>query len=213
MYIPKENNVTPPTLDYYLDARDGFLGDPASELAALLIDHLRESRQNYLEQSRAQEHQLRKVQAAKIEAMRDEADKIRDAGMAKGAGMIASGLLTIGASGVKAHTATTNAAASDAAPTSPETAPTDWEGILKGAASGAQGGGELFAAGDERQAQLARTRATEDEHLAGEAERRLKLLDDARANARDLERTAFEHLRKKNETAAATDQTLVTWRG
>lgn len=213
MYIPKENNVTPPTLDYYLDARDGFLGDPASELAALLIDHLRESRQNYLEQSRAQEHQLRKVQAAKIEAMRDEADKIRDAGMAKGAGMIASGLLTIGASGVKAHTATTNAAASDAAPTSPETAPTDWEGILKGAASGAQGGGELFAAGDERQAQLARTRATEHEHLAGEAERRLKLLDDARANARDLERTAFEHLRKKNETAAATDQTLVTWRG
>lgn len=208
MYIPNEHSVTPPTLDYYADARDAFLGDPASELAALLIDHVRESRQSYLEQTHAEESHLRLVQAAQIKELRDEADKLRDAGMARGAGMIVSGVLTIGASGITAGTPTT-----DVSDTPPETGGTDWPGVLNGAASGAKGGSELFAADDEFQGQLARTRATEYEHQGGEAERRLETLDEARSHARELQRSAFEHLRNVQETEAATDQALVTWRG
>lgn len=203
MYISHESSVTPPTLEYYANARDGFGGDPASELAALLIDHVRESRQSYFEQTRAEEKHLRSVHTAQIKAMRDEADKLRDAGMARGGGMMVSGALTIGAGYATASTPTAESKTND----------TDRPVVLNGAASGAQGGGELFAADDDRQGQLARTRATEHEHLGGEAERRLETLGEARAHARDLERSAFEHLRNVQATEAATDQALVTWRG
>ncbi len=213
MYIPNDRSVTPPTLEYYKDARDAFLSDPSSALAALLIDHVRESRQNYLDQTRAEENHLRSVHAAQLEAMRDEADKLRDAGVARGVGMVASGALSIMAGYATANTPSSDASKC-ATPCTPRPAKgTDWPGVLNGAASGAKGGGELFAAYDDRQGQLARTRATEHEHQGGEAERRLKTLDETREHARDLERSAFEHLRNVHETEAATDLALVTWRG
>src|SRR5688572_4982696 len=216
MYIPNEHNVTPPTLEYYSDARDAFLGDPASELAALLIDHVRESRQSYLEQTAAEEQHLRTVQSAQIDAMRDEADKLRDAGEARGLGLIASGTLTIIGAGVKAGTPSADVPADAPSADVPADAPsadvpgpprepkgTDWSAVANGAAKGAEGGGELFAADDDRQGQLARTRATEYEHQSGEAERRFETLNEAHSHTRELERSAFEHLRNVRETEAA----------
>lgn len=198
MYIPNEHSVAPPTLDYYADARDAFVGDPASELAALLVDHVRESRQSYLDQTHAEESHLRLVQAAQIKELRHEADKLRDAGRANAYGLLGSGALKI-SSGV--------AIASTGTPNNP------YSKGFEGGADGSAGAGTFYASGEEHQGQLARTRATEHEHLGGEAERRLKTLDEARAHARDLERSAFEHLRNVQETEAATDQALVTWRG
>lgn len=212
MYIPKEHSVTPPTLDYYADARDAFIGDPASELAALIIDHVRESRQSYLEQTRAEERHLRVVQAAQIEDLREEADKLRDAGVARGTGLIVSGALSIGA-GLATANAPNAETPGGAKPSTPPPTETDWPAVLNGAASGAKGGGDLLATHQEYRGQIARTRATEHEHLAGEAERRLKTLDEARSHLGDLRRSAFEHLRNVRETEAATDHALVTWRG
>jgi len=198
MRIPAEHNVTPPTLDCYAKARDAFLGDTASELAALLIDHVRESRQSYLEQTRAEEHQLRLVQAAQVEDMRTQADKLRDAGISKGAGMIASGLLTVG-SGVSIA--------------STGTADNPYSKYFDGSAKGAEGGGQLMAAHFDHDAGIAGADATEHEHLGSEAERRLETLDEARSYLKELQRTAFEHLQNIQETQAGTDRTLTSWRG
>ena len=212
MHIPPEHRVTPPTLDCYVEARDAFVGDAASEIAALLIDHVRESRQNYLEQTRAEEHQLRVVQAAQIKDMRIEADKLRDAGMYKGAAMMLSGGLTI-ASGV-----VTASNASSANRETPGSVPhkateTNWPSVFEGSAKGADGSGQLIAAHFDREAGLARADATEHEHLGSEAKRRLEALDEARSHLKDLQRSAFEHLKGIHETQASTDRTLTSWRG
>lgn len=226
MHISRQNNVTPPTLEYLTNARDAFVGDPAMELAVLLIDHVRESRQSYLEQTRAEERQLRAVQAAQIEDLREEADKLRDAGVARGTGLIVSGALSIGAGFATASAPSADAPELDKPVTPPPkgtglpepvTPPppkgTDWPAVLNGAASGARGGGELLAALHERQGRLARVHATEHEHLAGESDRRLKTLEEARSHLSNLERSAFEHLRIVRQTEAETDQAAVTWRG
>lgn len=212
MHISRQNNVTPPTLEYLTNARDAFVGDPAMELAVLLIDHVRESRQSYLEQTRAEERQLRAVQAAQIEDLREEADKLRDAGVARGTGLIVSGALSIGAGFATASAPSADAPELDQ-PVTPPPKGTDWPAVLNGAASGARGGGELLAALHERQGRLARVHATEHEHLAGESDRRLKTLQEARSHLSNLERSAFEHLRIVRQTEAETDQAAVTWRG
>ena len=198
MRIPGEHSVTPLTPECYAEARDAFMGDPASELAALLIDHVRESRQSYLEQTRAEEHQLRVVQAAQIKDMRVEADKVRDAAISKGAGMMLSGGFTIGSGVAIAQTG------------DPET---PWSKYLAGSADGARGGGELISGHFDREASLARADATEHEHLGSEAERRLESLEEARSHLNELQRSAFDHLRNIQETQAGTDRTLTSWRG
>lgn len=198
MHIPREHSVTPPTLDYYTDARDSFCGDPASQLAALLIDHIRESRQSSLERTRAETDHLRVVQAAQIEDLRKEADKLRDASVVNGWGKVVSGALTVGSGVFIACTK------------NPDNA---WSKGLEGGASGTVGVAELYAAGHEYLGRSARTRATEHEHLASESERRLKTLEEARTHLRELQRTACDHLRSVQETQAQTDRARVIWRG
>ena len=189
-----ENPTTAPPLDYYVEARDRFTGDVATELAVMLIDYVRESRQLDQQQTHAEEAQLRLAQAAQVHDMREEADKIRDAGMIKGLGMIASGGSTIG-SGVAL------ASGSEA-----------WATGLEGSAGAANGVGEAWAADVDRSAALARTHATEHEHQAGESERRLDVLDEARSHAKQLEQSAFEHLRSVQQTRADTERASITWR-
>jgi len=200
MRIPAEHAVTPPTLDCYAEARDAFSGDPASEIAALLIDHVRQSRQSYLEQTHAEEHQLRAVQAAQVEDLRTQADKLRDAAMYEGAGMMLSGGLTIG-----------SAVASASVPDKATGA--DWPRVLEGSAKGAEGGGTLVSAHFDREAGLAGADATEHEHLGSEAERRLRTLDEALSHTKDLQRSTFEQLQSLQATQAATDRALTSWRG
>ena len=218
MRIPADNSVKPPTLDCYVEARDSFFGDPTSELAALLIEHVRESRQSYFEQTLAEEQHLRVVQAAQVEDLRKEADKVRDAGMAKGFGLIAGGLLTIGSGLATAKDTGVNTEAganTDPAPKAPPKAdaPVNWATELAGGAKAAEGAGEVGAAHFERQAGLKRADATEHEHLAGEAERRLETLEEARNHARELERSAFEHLKNMQDKRAETDRMITSWRG
>jgi len=197
MHIPANDRVTPPTLEYYVEARDGFSGDPASELAALLIDHVRESRQLNRDQTRLEEEHLRFVQAAQVKQLRSEADELREAGRAKAFGMIVGGSLTV-ASGVALGGAGRE---------------THWSKGFDGGAKGAHGGGELIASEHELHAGRARARSTEYEHQAGESKRRLDDLSDARSYSRNLERTAFDHLEKVQEAQAATDKAQTSWRG
>lgn len=223
MRIPENHAITPPTLEYYLAARNSFTGDVATDLAVMLIDYVRESRQLNQEQTRAETAQLRLEQAAQVKDMREEADKLRDAGMVKGAGMILGGGVTIASGFATASAATKGAAnatdrgapsaAGKGAPSETPSAPGfDWFAGLKGSADALNGGGEAWAAHIDRSAARARTRATEHEHRAGESGRRLDTLDEARAHAKELEHSAFEHLRNVQETRADTERARITWR-
>ena len=212
MRISEYQTTTPPPLDYYVEAKGRFTGDVATDLAVMLIDYVRESRQLDQQQTHAEEAQLRLEQAAQVKAMRDEADKIRDAGMTKGASMILSGGVTIVSGLATASTAdkgTASATAKGAAPSKPGF---DWRAGLEGSAGAANGVGEAWAADVDRSAALARTHATEHEHQAGESERRLDVLDEARSHAKELEQSAFEHLRSVQQTRADTERASITWR-
>ena len=190
MRISEYQTTTPPPLDYYVEAKGRFTGDVATDLAVMLIDYVRESRQIDQQQTRAETAQLRLVQAAQVHDMREEADKIREAGMIKGASMILGGGVTIatGFTGKKVSAG------------------------LKGSSDAVNGGGDFWAAYVDREAALARTRATEHEHRAGESERRLDTLDEARSHSKELEQSAFEHLRNVEETRADTERARITWR-
>lgn len=190
MRISEYQTTTPPPLDYYVEAKGRFTGDVATDLAVMLIDYVRESRQIDQQQTRAETAQLRLVQAAQVKDMREEADKIREAGMIKGASMILGGGVTIatGFTGKKVSAG------------------------LKGCGDAVKGGGDFWAAYVDREAALARTRATEHEHRAGESERRLDTLDEARSHSKELEQSAFEHLRNVEEARADTERARITWR-
>lgn len=220
MRISEYQTTTPPPLDYYVEAKGRFTGDVATDLAVMLIDYVRESRQLNQEQTRAETAQLRLVQAAQVHDMREEADKIRDAGMIKGAALVASGLFNVGAGLAAVSTTDTDAPSTtdtDAPSATPAGAPSkqaaiDWPTGLKGCGDAAKGSGDLWAAYVDREAALARTRATEHEHRAGESERRLDTLDEARSHSKELEQSAFEHLRNVEETRADTERARITWR-
>jgi hypothetical protein len=223
MRIPENHTITPPTLECYLEARNGFTGDVATDLAVMLIDYVRESRQIDQQQTRAEQAQLRLEQAAQVKAMREEADAIREAGMIQGTSKMLGGGLGI-ASGIVAVSTTSTGDKSTAstgdksAPsTTPQGAPSqqaaiDWPTALQGSAKAVDGGSELWTANVDRSAALARTRATEHDHRAGESERRLDTLDEARSHAKELEQSAFEHLQNVQGTRADTERARVTWR-
>ena len=224
MHIPAHDRVTPPTLEYYVEAHDRFMGDPTSELAALLIDHVRESRQQNRDQTRIEEAHLRFVQTAQVQELRSEADELRKAGQAKAFGMIVSGAASIGSAAVAAASTNPSAPESEQGPTPSDATPSDatpsvaakrtaWPQVIKGAADGAEGGGGLIAAEHDLHAGRARTRSTEHEHQAGESERRLNDLSDARSYSRELERAAFDHLEKVQEAESAADKARTSWRG
>lgn len=193
-----DNRVSPPTISYYQQARDAFAGDPMAELAVLVVDHARSARQVQRTEARAQEAQLRLVQDAQIRAMHAEAEKIKLAGMHEGAWMIGGGLATIGAGLAHASSGTSEPPASST--------------LLAGAGKGSEGVGKMLASHYQYQASEARERATVAEHQAQEAERRLADSRDARSQTRDLEKSAFEHLRNIQNTRAEIDRTLTNWR-
>lgn len=194
-----ENQVTPPTLGVYQQARDGFTGDAMTELAVLVVDHARSARQTQRTEARAQEAQLRVMQEAQIRAMHTEANKIKLAGMHEGVWAIGGGLATIGSGVAHASAGTGDAPASAT--------------CLSGAGKTSDGVGKLAATHYQYEASQARERGTVADHRAREAERRLNDSQEATGHTRDLEKSAFEHLRAIQNTRTEIDRTLTSFRG
>ncbi|SRR5690606_2171826 len=190
-----DSNHTSATVSYYQDAKNALMGDYATQIAAMMIDHAKQSREQNQELRRGEEAHLRLVQREHIEALRTEADMIQAAANAQGNAMIASGFFTVGAS-VTTYFDSPNAA-----------------GIMNGSGKAAEGMGMLGKGENDRKAGLARAEATEYEHQSQEALRRLEDLDGDDESAKDLQRKAFEHLRVVQQIKADTDRALTSWRG
>ena len=190
-----DSNTSSTTASYYENAKNGLMGDHATQLAAMLIDYAKDSREQNRQLRRGEEAHLRLVQQEHITDLRTEANMIRRAGREQGYAMIVSGGLTIGASIAGAK------GACDAA------------GAMNASAKGMEGRGLLLSSNYERQAGMARADAAEHKNQSEEALRRLEDIASADESAKDLQRKAFDHLRAIQETRAATDRALTSWRG
>lgn len=193
MYI--DTSTQSPTTAYFEEARDAVLGDPSTQVAAMLLEHAKDSRQLNRERARAEEAQLRESQQRQVRALREQSDHIRTAGMYKGALMIASGVASAGSAVASSKDSEV------------------WAGALNGAAKGTEGAGELAEAYHDGRAGLLGADATVAEHESGEAERRLADLREANAEVNDLERSALDHFAEVQRARAAADATITAWRG
>lgn len=194
MQITTNTNTSTPLTSYFEEARDG-LGDTASQVAAMMLEHTRLSRALNQEQKQSEEAWLRLQQENQVRELRNQADLTRQAGMVQGFFTMVAGGAGI-AAGVASGTGDDALASS-----------------LNGGAKAAEGGAGFMGAYYKGEADNAGVRATEFEHLTQESERRLEDLAEARAHVRDLSQSAFDHLRAIQQTEAATNQAIATWRG
>src|SRR5688572_14432615 len=94
MRVTQATPVTVPTLDYFEEASNDIAGDPATQVAVMMLKHAKESRQISQQQTRLEEAQLRQSQQDQVKALKAQAEQIRAAGFVKGFSMMLSGALT-----------------------------------------------------------------------------------------------------------------------
>ncbi len=195
MRIEGTTNTASPTTSYFEAARDALAGDPTTQIAAMMLEHAKTSRELNHQQRSVEELRLRELQADQVDQLRLKATRTAIAGFTQGAAGIASGALKIGACGSKAE--------GDA----------DVAGYLKGTAEGVSGSGTAVSAYFKYEAGQADANGTECEHKSGEALRRLEDLRDESGQLRELNRSALDHLRAIQDAKAATDQAITSYRG
>jgi hypothetical protein len=167
-------------------------GDSAAEIAALLLLGARDSRNQAHAVARAEEQHLSELQAQQIDELHAQAEATRNAGFAKGMGLIASGTANV-----------LSSAAMTSDPPSARAAP----GQL------AQGGGEFLASAYEFEASRHGARATEAANRGDHVERRLQELAQAKSEAAQLTRDALQAASELARTEAATEQATLYLRG
>jgi hypothetical protein len=185
-----------PARSYFENASDSFVGDPQSELAATLLEHAREARQDNRAQQSLEDEHRQALESNQVNAMRREADAIRAAGLRRGVAQIVGGGLT--ASGGAAQLSIRS-----------ETAGKSWGSVLDGSGGVSSGVGELLGSRQDAVAANARADATAWSHQVEASERRGDDLRDANGEAADLRRAALDHLRTVSETQASTAQAAV----
>jgi fatty acid-binding protein DegV len=194
MNVTRNDATSSPARVYFDEAANSALGDPTTQLAVMVLEHAKDSRDLNQEQNRLEEEHLRHMQRQQVDFMRKQAKHVRNAGRIKGAAMMVGGVATIAAGVAEAR------------------GQVEVEARWKAAGGGANGFGEWGAANAEKAGNDAATNATEHKHKGGESERRLEDLREQRSHLRQLQSTALEHLESIEKSKAETDRTLATWR-
>jgi hypothetical protein len=173
-----------PASEYLEEARDALGGDAETQVAAMMLEHVRESRQVSRAQRQHEEAHLRSSEAAQVQAMHDEADAIRMAGYVQGGSQIAGGVLTAAAAGQGGSSAA----------------------YMKAGAETSKGVGEAVGSHYSGKAADLRADATAHAHRAEASAQRLEDLREANAGLRDLRNAALDNARQIAQTRAATEQ-------
>jgi len=187
-------DAVPPTVSCYEDAAANASEDLTSEVAVMLLQHTKDSRETNRLDSRLEQEHLKQMQRNQVAEMRAQAKHIRDAATTRGIAGMVSGAYTIGG-------AVATASKSD-----------DTATALNGYGKFYEGMSELGAAKSDEAAKNAEANATEFSHKAGESNLRLDDLREQRAHLRDVQRDALEYLKSIQSTEAQTDLALATWR-
>jgi len=181
-------------------------GDVNASVAAMMLLHAKQMRESVQTARSFEEENLRIHEECQVQAMHEQADRIRAAGIAEGVGLIASGGCQI-ASGIVGLSGS-RLASGELTPSRQGT-----QAVLQGAGTGANGVSQLSAAGDKHAADRADANATAAGHRAEATKRRLDDLQDEAAEARDLAKKVIEFLRDQTRTKASTDNAAASIRG
>jgi hypothetical protein len=169
--------------------RCGIGGDSAAEIAALLLLGAQESQKISRTLRQAEEQSLTHFEQQQVDAMHAQADATRNAGFARGMGMVCAGGLSV--FGVGSEEPNTVGASAELA----------------------KGSGELLGALSDGIAGHAGANATHAGNVAKQAERALRDLDQLDSEASELQRTALQAAKDLIQIQAQTDQATLYLRG
>lgn len=194
--------------------------DMIAQVVALMAKSFREDRKDARTLNRIEENNIAKETAAKIKAMRDQADQIRKEGVISGVTMMVGGALTAGGAAMslaKVGESTTTSTTSGQylhrsggttqwSHTVTDTSKPDWTSLGSGGGDLVRGGGQLAASGHAAAQKDAEGEATKHEANAEGAKRRADEfrgeMDDAR---RMLDKVA-EFLKSVRDSQNASNQ-------
>jgi hypothetical protein len=182
-----------------------FGGDVGASVAAMMLLHARETREGTSEARAAEERNIEAQEARQVQAMHDQADQIRAAGLWEGTSNIVAGVLGVGAGAVTLNGETLRSGE----------LVTSAQGrveYLNGSAKVVVGSGNVFAAIDKADAQNAEADGVAAGNRSEAAKRRLADLNDAAKDAQELTRTAIDFYRDATRTKADTDRAAVSMR-
>lgn len=159
-------------------------GDMGAQIALMTLKSARDSREAAEATRDAEEANLLEAQTTEIEEMHAQADKIREAAWLKGLGQVG-----VGAAQATAAFTGQNAAAA-----------------INGSAQATQAVTNHFASNAERAAANHELAATSARHSGERTEKRLEDIDQAVADARELQRTALDFQRQISQNEASAGQ-------
>ncbi len=172
-------------------------GDVNAQVAAMMLKHGHEKRANAREMRHAEEDNLRSHEQQQVSKLREQAEQVLAAAKRAAYGKIASGGLQMTGAGVSIL------GGKKADP---------WSAGLKGAATGAEGGSELWAADATHEGKLAEIASTEADHRSAEAKRRMDDLRDEEQSAKEIIKSTFDFLKEASEAKAGIERALLASR-
>lgn len=202
------NATLPQTNDSVIQSVDQLAiqlgGDPQAYLAAMVLKFAGERRDDGQRMRSNTENLIQRMEHRQVQEMREQADKIRMAGVFAGAGGILGGAATMVAGNAMGDAADAAKGGNDALAETHRATAKLFEGggaVTKAVGDGGSGVFGGYAKDDEASSIAAANRANANI-------RRLDSIEDDLDSANDMENRALDFLEQINKTTAETEQSL-----